>query len=94
MQRCNKIACQQGKTTFMKKSISNALLYLLTVILVSFSQYGCKKDNSVKTTTTTYTYTLMKPVYKDKSTFLADINGSPNQPRMQEKFILKINSFF
>lgn len=79
MQRSYKILCQQRKTTIiMKKNISDALC-LLTVIFVSFLQPGCKKDNMKKTYTTT-TYTILSPVYKDKSTFLSDINGSASQP--------------
>ncbi len=74
MQRYYKILCQQGKTTIMKKNIRYVLGCMLTISCILFFQFGCMKDHSTKT------YTIVKPVYKDKSTVLSEINGSATQP--------------
>lgn len=67
------------QNNYMKKNISHALLCLLAVSCVSFLQLGCKKDHLEKTYTTT-TYTISTPVYKEKSAFLSQINGTVNEP--------------
>ena len=75
----------------MKKNISRLLLCLATVIFILFLQFGCRKDNSGKT----YTYTLQKPIYKDKAIVLSEINGSAAQPiENAGKIYIKDNFIF
>lgn len=73
----------------MKKNISHFLLYFLSAICVLFFQAGCKKDDS------TITYTIQKPIYKLKSSVLAEINGNASQAIINTgKIYIKDNFIF
>jgi len=56
---------------------SSKLFKLLSLIACSFTIFlfgGCSKDKA-----TTKTYTIMRPIYEDKASVLAAINGSPSE---------------
>jgi hypothetical protein len=58
----------------MQKKSNLTLLCLLMVSCLVIFLLACRKENAK-----TYTYTLIKPIYKDKSEVLAAINGNATQ---------------
>jgi len=63
--------CQQRKIV-MKNNKLSVFLFVLTCSATILLLEGCHKDN-------TRTYTILKPVYKDKASVLAAINGSATE---------------
>src|SRR5689334_22499198 len=55
----------------MRNNKLSVLLFILTCCIAILS--ACHKDK------TTRTYTILKPVYKDKASVLASINGSTSE---------------
>src|SRR4051794_22126521 len=73
----------------MKRSTDHLLLSVLTVFCIIIFLAGCKKDNTTKT------YTIERPVYKDKSAVLSEINGTGTEPiRNAGKIYIKDNFIF
>jgi len=71
MQRYSLNMCQQRKIV-MKDNKLSVFLFVLTCSATILLLEGCHKDN-------TRTYTILKPVYKDKASVIAAINGNATE---------------
>jgi len=79
--------CQQRKIV-MKNNKLSVFLFVLTCSATILLLEGCHKDN-------TRTYTILKPVYKDKASVLAAINGSATESFLHPgKIYIKDNLIF
>jgi hypothetical protein len=87
MQRYSLNMCQQRKIV-MKNNKLSVFLFVLTCSATILLLEGCHKDN-------TRTYTILKPVYKDKASVLAAINGSATESFLHPgKIYIKDNLIF
>ena len=87
MQRYSLNMCQQRKIV-MKDNKLSVFLFVLTCSATILLLEGCHKDN-------TRTYTILKPVYKDKASVLAAINGSATESFLHPgKIYIKDNLIF
>ena len=87
MQRYSLNMCQQRKIV-MKNNKLSVFLFVLTCSAAILLLEGCHKDN-------TRTYTILKPVYKDKASVLAAINGSATESFLHPgKIYIKDNLIF
>jgi len=87
MQRYSLNMCQQRKIV-MKDNKLSALFLAFACSTAILLPEGCHKDN-------TRTYTILKPVYKDKASVLAAINGSATESFLHPgKIYIKDNLIF